>query len=861
MQERYEPAAVEAEAQQYWDEQRCFEAKEDPTRDKYYCLSMFPYPSGRCHMGHVRNYTIGDVLSRFMRMNGKNVLQPMGWDAFGLPAENAAMANGVPPAQWTYDNIAYMKRQLKSLGFALDWSRELATCRPEYYRWNQWLFVRMLEKGIAYQKTGVVNWDPVDQTVLANEQVIDGRGWRTGALVEKRDIPMYYLRITDYAEDLLAALDGMRGWPERVRAMQSNWLGKSQGVRVGFPHEIEAQPGVLWAFTTRADTIMGVTFCAVAAEHALATLAARGDPALAAFIEECKRGPAIEAELATQEKKGMATGLHVRHPLTGEPVPVWVGNYVLMSYGEGAVMGVPAHDERDFEFAKKYSLPIKPVIDVAGRPYSTEAWQAWYGDHGTCANSGVYDGLDFAAAIDAIAADLTRAGLGEKQTTWRLRDWGISRQRYWGCPIPIIHCAACGAVPVPDDQLPVLLPENLVPDGSGNPLLKDAAFLHAQCPRCGAEARRETDTMDTFVDSSWYFLRFACSDNDGAMLDARVRYWLPVDQYIGGIEHAILHLLYARFWTRVIHDIGAVPFKEPFANLFTQGMVLNEVFFRKPASGRIEYFKPADVVDAGDGPVLRADGLPVESGGIVTMSKSKNNGIDPQTLVDEFGADTARLFTMFAAPPEQTLEWSDEGVQGAYRFIKRLWKAVYDHVASGVPARLTDVDKAGLDDAQRSLRRLAHQTLAKVTDDIGRRRTFNTAIASVMELLNALGKHEARSAQDRGVTQEALEIAVLALSPIIPHVTHALWRELGHARALIDESWTRVDAAALEQSTIEMVVQVNGKLRGRISVAVDADERSVRDAALADANVQKFVGSAVIRKVIVVPGKLVSVVV
>jgi leucyl-tRNA synthetase len=861
MQERYEPAAVEAEAQQFWDEQHCFEAKEDPTRDKYYCLSMFPYPSGRLHMGHVRNYTIGDVLSRFMRMNGKNVLQPMGWDAFGLPAENAAMANGVPPAQWTHDNIAYMKRQLKSLGFALDWSRELATCRPEYYRWNQWLFVRMLEKGIAYQKTGVVNWDPVDQTVLANEQVIDGRGWRTGALVEKRDIPMYYLRITDYAEDLLAALDDMRGWPERVRAMQSNWLGKSQGVRVGFPHEIEAQPGVLWAFTTRADTIMGVTFCAVAAEHALATLAARDDPALAAFIEECKRGPAIEAELATQEKKGMATGLHVRHPLTGEPVPVWVGNYVLMSYGEGAVMGVPAHDERDFEFAKKYSLPIKPVIDVAGRPYSTDAWQAWYGDHGTCANSGVYDGLEFGAAIDAIAADLTRAGLGEKQTTWRLRDWGISRQRYWGCPIPIIHCAACGAVPVPDDQLPVVLPENLVPDGSGNPLLKDAAFLHARCPRCGSDARRETDTMDTFVDSSWYFLRFACSGNDGAMLDERVRYWLPVDQYIGGIEHAILHLLYARFWTRVIHDIGAVPFKEPFANLFTQGMVLNEVFFRKPASGRIEYFNPKDVVDATDGFVLRADGLPVESGGVVTMSKSKNNGVDPQTLVDEFGADTARLFTMFAAPPEQTLEWSDEGVQGAYRFIKRLWKAVYDHVAGGVPARLTDADKAGLDDAQRALRRLAHQTLAKVTDDIGRRRTFNTAIASVMELLNAVGKHEARSAQDRGVTQEALEIAVLALSPIIPHVTHALWRELGHARALIDEAWTRVDAAALEQSTIEMVVQVNGKLRGRISVAVDADERSVRDAALADANVQKFVGSAAIRKVIVVPGKLVSVVV
>ncbi len=864
MQERYEPAAVEADAQHYWDEQRCFEATEDPARDKYYCLSMFPYPSGRLHMGHVRNYTIGDVLSRFMRMNGKNVLQPMGWDAFGLPAENAAMANGVPPAKWTLDNIAHMKTQLKALGFALDWSRELTTCDPRYYRWNQWMFLRMLEMGIAYQKTGVVNWDPVDKTVLANEQVIDGRGWRTGALVEKREIPMYYLKITAYADDLLRTLDGMQGWPERVRTMQANWIGKSQGVRIGFSYDLGNVKGVMRAFTTRADTIMGVTFCAVAAEHALAAHASRGNPALAAFIEECKRGPAIEAELAIQEKKGMPTGLSVRHPLTQEAVPVWVGNYVLMSYGDGAVMGVPAHDERDFEFAKKYDLPIRPVIEVPGRPYSLDAWAPWYADHGRCINSGPYDGLDFDAAVDAIAADLARLGLGEKQTTWRLRDWGISRQRYWGCPIPVIHCPGCGTVPVPDADLPVLLPADLVPDGSGNPLLKNEKFLNTPCPRCGGAARRETDTMDTFVDSSWYFLRFACSDNDRSMLDARVRYWSPVDQYIGGIEHAILHLLYARFWTRVVNELGAIEFKEPFANLFTQGMVLNEVFYRKPESGRVEYFNPADVeirvdTDAAQRiAVLRADGMKVESGGVVTMSKSKNNGVDPQALVDEFGADTARLFTMFAAPPEQTLEWSDEGVQGAYRFIKRLWKAVHDHVAAG-PAR--PLDKSSLNDAQRAIRRQAHQTLAKVTDDIGRRRTFNTAIAAVMELLNAVARHTRRSPSDHSVIQEALDIAVLALSPIIPHVTHALWRELGHATGLIDEPWLTVDAAALETSTIELVVQVNGKLRARISIAADADDGAAREAALADPNVRKFVGGAAVRKVIVVPGKLVNVVV
>jgi len=868
MQERYEPAAVESEAQNFWDDKRCFEAREDSTREKYYCLSMFPYPSGRLHMGHVRNYTIGDVVSRFMRMNGRNVLQPMGWDAFGLPAENAAMANGVPPAKWTFDNIAHMKAQLKSLGFALDWSRELATCLPDYYRWNQWLFLRMLEKGIVYQKTGVVNWDPVDKTVLANEQVIDGRGWRTGAQVEKREIPMYYLKITAYAEDLLNALGKMPGWPERVRAMQANWIGKSVGVRVGFPYEIDEAAGdgsgVMYVFTTRADTLMGATFCAVAPEHRLASFAARSNAELAAFIEECRRAPAIESELATQEKLGMPTGLTVRHPISGERIPVWVGNYILMSYGDGAVMGVPAHDERDFEFAKKYHLPIKPVIDVGCREYSSDKWQPWYAEHGRCINSGVYDGLEFQAAVDAIAADLSRIGLGEKQTTWRLRDWGISRQRYWGCPIPVIHCGTCGTVPVPDEQLPVVLPVDLVPDGSGNPLLKDQAFLAVPCPRCGGEARRETDTMDTFVDSSWYFLRFACPDNHTAMLDPRVDYWLPVDQYIGGIEHAILHLLYSRFWTRVMHELGLVAFTEPFANLFTQGMVLNEVFFRKPDAGRVEYYNPADVEITLDRTaqrrvaVLRSDGEEVESGGVVTMSKSKNNGVDPQALVDEFGADTARLFTMFAAPPDQTLEWSDEGVQGAYRFIKRLWKAVHDHVAHGATVPL---DRQSLNDAQRAMRRQAHHTLAKITDDIGRRRTFNTAIAAAMELLNALAKFPSSFAQDRSVMQEALEIAVLGLSPIIPHVTHVLWRALGHRTAMIDQPWMQVDPAALQTSSIAMVVQVNGKLRGHITVAAGADEAAVRAAALADSNVRKFIGSAALRKLIIVPGKLVNIVV
>ena len=864
MQERYDPAEIEAAAQRYWDEHRCFEAHEDPARPKYYCLCMFPYPSGRLHMGHVRNYTIGDVLARYMRMRGMNVLQPMGWDAFGLPAENAAMDNKVPPARWTRDNIAAMRRQLKSLGFGIDWSRELATCDPDYYKWNQWLFLRMLERGIAYQKTGVVNWDPVDMTVLANEQVIDGRGWRTGALIEKREIPMYYLRISDYAEELLGALDSLPDWPQRVRVMQANWIGRSDGVNIAFPYELDGERSELRVFTTRADTLMGVTFVAVAAEHPLALHAAARDPKVRAFVDTCRRGSVMEADIATLDKEGVPTGLFVEHPLTGAKIEVWVGNYVLMAYGEGAVMGVPGHDERDFAFARKYGLPIVQVIDVEGRTYSTEAWEPWYADYGRCVASGAYDGLDYPAAVDAIARDLESRNLGRKQVNWRLRDWGISRQRYWGCPIPLVHCADCGVVPVPDDQLPVILPEDLVPDGSGNPLGKTSSFVECRCPKCGGAARRETDTMDTFVDSSWYYFRFASAGNDAAMVDQRAAYWLPVDQYIGGIEHAILHLLYSRFWTRVMRDCGLTELAEPFQALLTQGMVLNDIYFRKSDAGRISYFNPADVEvryddkGARTGAVLKADGQPVEYDGIGTMSKSKKNGVDPQAFVDRYGADTARLFMMFAAPPEQTLEWSDEGAEGAFRFMKRLWKAVHTHVAAGPVLALVP---AGLEAGQRDLRRLVHQTLAKVGDDIGRRRTFNTAIAATMELLNAVARFEDASPQGRAVVQEALDSVVLMLSPIVPHAAHALWNALGHAGAVVDERWPEADPAALEQDSIELVVQVNGKLRSRITVPAGATDEVARAAALADSNVQKFVAEQPVRKVIHVPGKLVNVVV
>jgi leucyl-tRNA synthetase len=872
MQESYDPAAVERAAQQCWDEQRAFEVREDATRPKFYCLSMLPYPSGRLHMGHVRNYTIGDVLARYQRMQGYNVLQPMGWDAFGLPAENAAISNGVPPARWTRQNIAYMRGQMKSLGFAIDWRRELATCDPDYYRWNQWLFLRMLEKGIAYRKSGVVNWDPVDQTVLANEQVIDGRGWRTGAPVEKRDIPMYYLGITRYADELLDALAGLNGWPERVRVMQANWIGRSEGCDIAFPYapdtvKVAGSAGALKVFTTRADTLFGVTFMAIAAEHPVALAAARHDPALAAFIDECRRGSVKEAELATQEKKGRPTGLHVLHPLTGAPLEIWVANYVLMAYGEGAVMGVPAHDERDFEFALRNALPVVTVVRSGSGVYQEvrAPWIPAYAEYGITVNSAQFSGLTFQPAVAGIAAALEQKGLGRKRVQYRLRDWGISRQRYWGCPIPIIHCGACGAVPVPDEQLPVVLPEDLVPDGSGNPLARSAAFYECPCPKCGQPGRRETDTMDTFVDSSWYFMRYACPDAS-AMVDARVDYWLPVDQYIGGIEHAILHLLYARFWTKVMRDLGALKFGEPFTNLLTQGMVLNHIYSYQSDGGRKRYFDPAEVEArcGADGAlvyeVTTADlgTVLVTHEGLGKMSKSEGNGVDPEGLVERFGADTARLFMMFASPPEQTLEWSDEGVQGASRFIRRLWNAVYQHVAAGPAPAL---DASALTGAQRELRRTAHQALAKATDDIGRRRNFNTAIAAIMELLNAVGRFSDTSAAGNAVRQEALRIATLVLAPITPHVCHALWQALGSTTALVDERWPAADAAALAQDTHEIVVQVNGKLRGRISVAVNADEAAVRAAALADERVRKFVADKPVRRVIVVPGKLVNVVV
>jgi leucyl-tRNA synthetase len=877
MQERYEAAAVERAAQEYWDSHASFQALETEGRAKYYCLCMFPYPSGRLHMGHVRNYTIGDVLARFMRMQGYNVLQPMGWDAFGLPAENAAIANHVPPAAWTRDNIAYMRRQLRSLGFAIDWKRELATCDPSYYRWNQWLFLRMLERGIAYKKTGIVNWDPVDQTVLANEQVIDGRGWRTGAPVEKREIPMYYLRITAYAEELLEALDELPGWPERVRVMQANWLGRSEGVELGFPYAEDTRAvlrgdGALKVFTTRADTLYGVSFVAISAEHPLATAAAAGNAALAEFVEECKRGSTMEVDIATAEKRGMATGLHVRHPLTGEDIAIWVANYVLMAYGEGAVMGVPAHDERDFAFAQRYGLPIPTVVASASGAYSHVGpeWRSEYAEYGQLIGSGEFSGLSSAAAIDAIAAALEAKGLGRKRVQWRLRDWGISRQRYWGCPIPLIHCPGCGEVPVPDSELPIVLPENLVPDGSGNPLAKLAEFVECTCPRCGGPARRETDTMDTFVDSSWYFLRYTCADQDAAAIDERARYWMPVDQYIGGIEHAILHLLYSRFWTRVMRDLSLQPLSEPFANLLTQGMVLNQIYFRTGADGRRQFLNPAEVEPQFDaagtriGAVSLRDDGPVEYGGLGTMSKSKNNGVDPQTLVEKYGADTARLFTMFAAPPEQSLEWSDEGVQGQFRFLRRLWKAVYDHIGESPAPRLDLRSQAGeltLSEAGRELRRTAHQTLAKVTIDVGRRRTFNTAIAAVMELLNAVGHFQEHDDVARAVRHEALQLAVLMLSPIVPHVCHSLWHALGHAGAVIDERWPEVDPRALTQSMVEVVVQVNGKLRARLRMPAGASQELAIQAAMAEPTVQRFVAGKDVRKAIHVPDKLLNLVV
>jgi leucyl-tRNA synthetase len=812
MQQQYPFKEIEQSAQQYWEANQTFAASEQSDKPKYYCLSMFPYPSGRLHMGHVRNYTIGDVLSRFHKMKGFNVMQPMGWDAFGLPAENAAIKNNTAPAAWTYSNIEHMKTQLKQLGLGVDWNREIATCKPEYYKWEQWLFTELYKKGLIYKKTSTVNWDPVDGTVLANEQVIDGRGWRSGALVEKRDIPQYFMKITAYAEELLNDLDKLDGWPEQVKTMQRNWIGKSYGCEVEFP--IVGQSGNLKVYTTRPDTLMGATYVAVAAEHALATQAAQNNPALADFITECKRGSVAEADIATAEKKGMATGLFVTHPLNGEQLPVWVANYVLASYGEGAVMAVPAHDERDFEFAGKYSLPIKAVIkhaDIDTLPMT---------EHGVLFDSGEFSGLDFDGASTAIAAALSAKNLGKRRTQYRLRDWGVSRQRYWGCPIPIVHCASCGEVPVPAEQLPVVLPEDVVMDGVGSPIKKDPNFYDTTCPSCNGKATRETDTLDTFFESSWYFARYASFDSNTAMADERANYWLPVDQYVGGIEHAILHLLYARFFNKLMRDVGLLKNDEPFTNLLTQGMVLK-------------------------------DGT--------KMSKSKGNTVDPQELIDTYGADTARLFMMFAAPPEQSLEWADSGVEGAHRFLRRLWKAVYEHVELGTVNAYSTGD---LNADLKNLRRQLHLTIEKVADDYGRRHSFNTAISSVMELMNALAKIEGTDETTRQVRQEVLQNVALLLSPIVPHVCQALWSELCPGSHILDAAWPSADQSAMVQDSIEYVIQVNGKLRGSISVAKSETRENIEKLALEQPCVQKYIEENMsVRKIIVVPNKLINVVV
>jgi len=866
MHEHYQPREIENAAQSFWDEQKSFEVSEQPGKETFYCLSMFPYPSGKLHMGHVRNYTIGDVISRYQRMQGKNVLQPMGWDAFGMPAENAAMKNNVAPAKWTYENIAYMKSQLRSLGLAVDWSREVTTCKPDYYRWEQWLFTRLFEKGVIYRKNGTVNWDPIDQTVLANEQVIDGRGWRSGALIEKREIPMYYFKITAYADELLEGLDDLPGWPEQVKTMQRNWIGKSRGMEVQFPYNVDSigETGALKVFTTRPDTLMGATYVAVAAEHHLATLAAKNNPELQAFIAECKGGSVAEADVATQEKKGLPTGLFVEHPLTGEKLPVWVANYVLMHYGDGAVMAVPAHDERDFEFAHKYNLPVKSVVRTSSGDSNPTPWQDAYGEHGTLINSGEFDGLDFAGAFDAIEVALIKKSLGASRTQFRLRDWGISRQRYWGCPIPIIHCNTCGDVPVPEDQLPVVLPEDVVPDGAGSPLARMPEFYECTCPKCGAPAKRETDTMDTFVESSWYYARYASPHYEGGLVEkSAADHWLPVDQYIGGIEHAILHLLYARFFHKLMRDEGLVSSNEPFKNLLTQGMVIAETYYRREANGAYTWFNPADVELERDSKAkvisarLKADGLPVEIGGTEKMAKSKNNGVDPQSMIDQFGADTCRLFMMFASPPDMSAEWSDSGVEGSHRFLKRVWRLAQAHVTQGLPGKL---DVATLNDEQKAIRRSIHQAIKQASHDVGQNHKFNTAIAQVMTLMNVLEKAAQGTEQDRALIHEGLETVTLLLAPITPHICHELWHRLGHADPVIDAGWPVLDDSALVQDSLQLVIQVNGKLRGQIEMPASASREEVEAAARANENVLRFVDGLTIRKVIVVPGKLVNIV-
>ena len=863
MDEKYNPEAVETSVQSYWESNRIFEVSEDLEREKFYCLCMFPYPSGRLHMGHVRNYTIGDVVGRYHRMCGKNVLQPMGWDAFGLPAENAAMQNRVPPARWTYQNIDYMRSQLKQLGFGYDWTRELATCTPEYYRWEQWMFTRLFEKGLAYRRLSEVNWDPIDQTVLANEQVIDGRGWRSGAVVERRQIPQWFLKITEYADELLGDLDAL-DWPEPVKTMQRNWIGRSEGLEVDFP--LVGREEVLRVYTTRPDTIYGATFMAVSADHPLATAMAEGNPEVAKFIEECHQGGTTEAELETMEKRGLRLDVDATNPLTGEPISVWIANFVLMGYGTGAIMAVPAHDQRDHDFASKYGLPIVQVIaPVDGGEVIDVQVQAWATkDEVVTVNSGEFSGLAFQAAFNAISDYVEARGAGSRKVNYRLRDWGVSRQRYWGCPVPIVHCDACGEVPVPDDQLPVVLPEDVDVQGGASPLAKLDEFVSTQCPRCGAPAKRDTDTFDTFMESSWYFARFACPGQDEAQLDKRADYWMPVDQYIGGIEHAILHLLYARFYQKLMRDEGVARDGEPFASLLTQGMVLKETYFRHGDSGTKDYFSPADVdVDRDDkgkttGARLKSDGQPVFVGGVEKMSKSKNNGIDPEEMVKRFGADTVRLYMMFTAPPDQTLEWSDSAVEGAFRFLRRMWAFVHGHAQGGAALA---IDRDALDAGQKELRRKVHQTIAKVSDDVGRRYTFNTAIAAVMELLNAMTRFEDASPQGRAVVREAIEAAILMLAPIVPHAAHAMWEGLGRTEPLVDFPWPKADPGALIQDNLDLVVQVNGKVRGAITVDRDAARDHIESEALANENVMRFTADKTVRKIIVVPGRLVNVVV
>lgn len=873
MRDTYSAQEVESEVQAQWKAKDVYRAVEDAVgadgqpKPKFYVCSMLPYPSGKLHMGHVRNYTLNDVMYRYYRMKGYNVMTPMGWDAFGLPAENAAIAKNVAPAAWTYNNIADMKTQMEPLGLAFDWSREVATCKPDYYRWNQWMFLKMLEKGVAYRKTQIVNWDPVDKTVLANEQVIDGRGWRSGAVVEKREIPGYYLGITQYAQELLDDLSKLDGWPEQVRRMQEHWIGRSEGVTLAFPYEFDGEAKKLTCYTTRPDTLMGVTFVAIAAEHPLAQALSKGRDDLQAFIAECAKGGVSEADMATMEKKGVATGFFVNHPITGAPVEVWIANYVLMGYGEGDVMGVPAHDERDFAFAKKFGLPIRQVVGKEGETFSLDAWEEWYGEKSEAThlvNSGEFDGLPFHQAFDAVVAKLESLGLGHREVKFRLRDWGISRQRYWGTPIPMINCPHCGAVPVPYEDLPVTLPEDLVPDGSGNPLAKCEAFKRCKCPKCGADAERETDTMDTFVDSSWYFQRYCSPDCDTAMVDKRADYWMPMDQYIGGIEHAVLHLLYARFWTKVMRDLGLVKYDEPFRRLFTQGMLMAECYYREGADGRKRWFYPDEVEVQYDekgrpvGAICKEDGEPVTLGGIEKMSKSKNNVVEPRDIIKKFGADTARSFVMFAGPPDQSAAWSNSGAEGTYRFLRRVWAWAYANrdavrAAGAIPAELSREAK--------HLRREIHAALKQAEYDFDRMQ-YNTVVSACMKMFNTIDAFDVKAEGDAACVREGASILLRVLYPVAPHITTALFGELGFADEmgdLIDAPWPKVDEAAMEADELHLVVQVNGKLRGQITVAADADEKTIEEAALANPDVQRFI-DAPVRKIIIVKRKLVNIV-